>query len=44
MAGLVPAIHVLHARIKDGDALECRQAYAVCASLTALPGMTRKCR
>jgi hypothetical protein len=38
MAGLVPAIHVL--RDKNVDARHRRQVYAVCACLTALPGMT----
>ena len=36
---VVPAIHDLVAR-KDVDARQRRQVYAVCASLTALPGMT----
>jgi hypothetical protein len=41
MAGLVPAIHVFAAASrKDVDARQRRQVYAVCASLTALPGMT----
>jgi hypothetical protein len=41
MAGLVPAIHVFAAAEKENvDARHRRQVYAVCASLTALPGMT----
>src|SRR6266702_997642 len=42
MAGLVPAIHVLFRGTKDVDARQRRQVYAVCASLTALPGMTEE--
>jgi hypothetical protein len=42
MAGLVPATHVLLCwnRKKDVDARQRRQVYAVCAGLTAVPGMT----
>ena len=36
---VVPAIHGLAAHT-DVDARQRRQVYAVCASLTALPGMT----
>src|SRR5262249_46513305 len=43
MTGLAPAIHVLLAdREEDVDARRRRQVYAVCASLTALPGMTHE--
>jgi hypothetical protein len=43
MAGLVPAIHVCLSAVlnRDVDARHRRQVYAVCASLTALPGMPR---
>jgi hypothetical protein len=37
----VPAIHVLLAD-REKDARQCRQVYAVYASLTALPGMTHE--
>src|SRR2546429_2602720 len=43
MAGLVPAIHVFAASTKeDVDARQRRQVYAVCASLTSVPGMTKE--
>jgi hypothetical protein len=37
---VVVSLYVLLARSKDADARQRRQVYAVCASLTALPGTT----
>src|SRR5919197_2351084 len=44
MAGLIPAIHVFAFVHQDVGARQRRQVYAVCASLTALPGMTTSLR